>query len=154
MTHQCLQQTRPASKKFSFKRKEQPHNFPLQVSFGLRQPLQTHWLNHFECDVCKRGLCDQCVLLPSVCWSQHHAPKLVFNEIDKKWSVHVGVWRGSWTGLRGLDRAGFLSSDTHFEKRQQRVMVNGMGDGGQTNLGSKATSAICWIDMTWDESLP
>lgn len=36
---------------------------------------------------------------------------------------------------------GFSSSDTHFEKRQQRVMVNGMGYGGQTNLGSKATSA-------------
>lgn len=49
MTHQCLQQTRSVSKKFRFKRKEQWHNFPLQVSYGLKQPLLTHWLYHFEC---------------------------------------------------------------------------------------------------------
>lgn len=58
------------------------------------------------------------------------------------------VLNQSW----GPHKARFLPSNTHFEKRRQSNAVNSMGDVGQTNLGSKATSAMYCIDRTLGES--
>lgn len=118
MTHWCLQPTRPVSKKFRFKKKEQGHNFPLQVSFGLKQPLLAQHLNHFGC--VQVSLC-------SVCASVHLVVSKIFSEMEIKWLVYVYIWQWSQSSLRASAKPHVCHKT--LEEEAGDITVNIMGYG-------------------------